>query len=103
VEQVYQIATKKDNAELTAFLTENGQALLPMVELIQQAQMAVEDFIGVLGRAALEAVLQLWAEQVAGPAHRTDAMATGISAIRSRLRVMPFTPNARRRDAGGTS
>ncbi|NSW58635.1 MAG: hypothetical protein HPY44_21695 [Armatimonadetes bacterium] len=46
MEQVYQSAAKKDSTNRTAFLTENGQARLPMVELIEQAQMAMEDFIG---------------------------------------------------------
>jgi len=70
VKQVYQIASKKDSKELARFLTRNGQALLPMVELIEQAQMAVDDFIDVLGRAALEAVLELSAGQLAGPPHQ---------------------------------
>jgi len=73
VKQVYQIASKKDSRELASFLARNGQALLPMVELIEQAQMAVDDFIDVLGRAALEAVLQLSAGQLAGPPHQGKA------------------------------
>ena len=70
MKQVYQIASKKDSKQLASFLAKNGQALLPMVELIEQAQMAVDDFMDVLGRAALEAVLQLSAEQLAGPPHQ---------------------------------
>ena len=73
MKQVYQIASKKDSRELASFLARNGQALLPMVELIEQAQMAVDDFIDVLGRAALEAVLQLSAGQLAGPPHQGKA------------------------------
>jgi len=73
VKQVYQIASKKDSKQLASFLSKNGQALLPMVELIEQAQMAVDDFVDVLGRAALEAVLQLSAEQIAGPSHQGKA------------------------------
>jgi len=42
---------------LAAWLSGNGQALLPMVELIEQGQMVVDEFIGVLGRAGLEAGL----------------------------------------------
>ena len=73
MKQVYQIASKKDSKQLASFLAQNGQALLPMVDLIEQAQMAVDDLIDVLGRAALEAVLQLSAEQIAGPSHQGKA------------------------------
>ena len=52
MEQVYQIVERRDSQELAAWLSENGQALLPMVELIEQGQMVVDEFIGVLGRAA---------------------------------------------------
>jgi hypothetical protein len=40
-------------------LTKNGQALLPMVELIEQSQLAVDQLIDVLGRAKFEALLIL--------------------------------------------
>jgi transposase-like protein len=50
-------------------LAENGAALIPMVALIEQGRLAVEELVGKLGKAALEAVLQVSAEQVAGPAH----------------------------------
>ena len=42
---------------------------MPMVELIEQSRLAVDEWIDVLGRASVEAVLRLWAEGVAGPAH----------------------------------
>lgn len=51
------------------FLAKEGAALLPMVELIEQGRLAVEELVGKLGRAALEAVLLVSAEQVAGPPH----------------------------------
>ena len=47
----------------------NGQNLLPMVELIEQSQQAVDELIDVLGRATIEAVLKLSAQWVAGPPH----------------------------------
>ncbi len=50
-------------------MTKNGQALLPLVELIEQSRLAVDELIDVLGRASLEAVLWLSAEAVAGPPH----------------------------------
>ena len=40
--------------------------MLPFVELIANARLAVDEFIDVLGRASLEAVLQLSAGTVAG-------------------------------------
>jgi transposase-like protein len=52
---------------LTEFFRHNGQALLPMVDLIEQSRLAVDELIDVAGRATIEAVLQLSAEQVAGP------------------------------------
>jgi len=50
-------------------LARNGQVLLPMVELIEQSKMAVDELIDVLGRAQVEAVLRLSAERIAGPPH----------------------------------
>ena len=71
--EVYQIADRRDTEALSRYLSENGQLLLPMVELIEQAQIVVDEFIDVLGRASLEAVLELSAQQVAGPRHQGKA------------------------------
>ncbi len=65
----YQIADKTDSRKLTEFLCQEGQFLLPMVELITGAEMAVDELIEVTGRAAIEAVLTLSAQEVAGPKH----------------------------------
>jgi putative transposase len=73
VEQLYQIAEKKDSTDLQEFLVREGQGLVPMVELIEQAQLAVDEFIDVLGRASPEAVLELSATGVAGPRHQGKA------------------------------
>jgi putative transposase len=63
------ILTKEtsNNRSLAEFFRRNGQALLPMVELIEQSRLVVDELIDVAGRATIEAVLQLSAEQVAGP------------------------------------
>lgn len=45
----------------------NGQLLLPMVDLIEQCRMACDELIDVAGRSAIQAVLDLSAQQVAGP------------------------------------
>ena len=65
--KAYQIVDRGDTRELASFLAKQGQLLLPMVELITSARMAVDELIDVVGRATVEAVLQLSAQQVAGP------------------------------------
>jgi transposase-like protein len=57
---------KVGERKLTEFLVHNGQALLPMLELIEQSRMAVDELIDVMGRASIEAVLELSAREVAG-------------------------------------
>ena len=63
---------------LTAFLVHNGQALLPMLELIEQSRMAIDELIDVMGRASIEAVLELSAAQVAGAPQQGKARASEI-------------------------
>ena len=65
----YQIADRKDRQALAQFLSGEGQALLPMLELIEQAEMAVDELIDVAGRATIEAVLTLSAQELAGSKH----------------------------------
>ena len=48
---------------LGEFLSSNGQQLLPMVDLIEQCQVACDELIDVAGRATIQAVLALSAEQ----------------------------------------
>lgn len=67
MEEPYHIVEKKDREGLRDFLVKNGQALLPMVELIERSEMAVDELIDVLGRATIEAVLRLSAQGIAGP------------------------------------
>jgi transposase-like protein len=57
---------KAGERKLAEFLIRNGQALLPMMELIEQSRMAIDELIDVMGRASVEAVLELSARQVAG-------------------------------------
>lgn len=66
----YHILAKKNSSELTKLLVENGQALMPMVELIEQSQVAVDELLENLGRATLEAVLLVSAANVAGENHQ---------------------------------
>lgn len=69
MEKPYHTIHKNDTQALVHFLRKNGQALLPLVELIEQSKLAVDELIDVLGRASIEAVLQLSAEAIAGPPH----------------------------------
>jgi putative transposase len=69
VEKPYHIVGKEESQELAKFLAKNGQALLPMVELIEQSKLAVDELMDVLGRAQIEAVLRLSAQGIAGPPH----------------------------------
>jgi putative transposase len=69
VEKTYHIAEKRDSRSLADLLVKNGQSLLPMVELIEQSQQAVDDLIDGVGRATIEAVLKLSAQGIAGPPH----------------------------------
>ncbi|GAG24389.1 unnamed protein product, partial [marine sediment metagenome] len=62
-----QVVSRKGSAALRQFLAKQGAALVPMVELIEAGQLAMEELVGQLGKAALEAVLAISAEQVAGP------------------------------------
>lgn len=56
----------KDERKVVEFFVKHGQCLLPMVELIEQSRLAVDELIDVVGRQAVEAVLELSAQQVAG-------------------------------------
>ncbi len=41
--------------------------LLPLLDLINTAQCAIDDLIDVMGRATIEAILKMSAAEVAGP------------------------------------
>ncbi len=65
--KLYQIASKTDSRKIAEFLSKDGQLLLPFLELICNTEQAVDELIDVVGKAAIEAVLLLSAQQVAGP------------------------------------
>ncbi|MBA3914273.1 MAG: hypothetical protein H0X25_10595, partial [Acidobacteriales bacterium] len=58
---------KSASASIQEFAKANGQILLPLVELITQARVAVDEVIHAVGRHTIETILALSAEQVAGP------------------------------------
>ncbi len=69
MERRYHITEKENTGAIRVFLSKNGQALLPLVEQIEQAEVALDELIDVLGRATVEMVLRLSAERIAGPPH----------------------------------
>ncbi len=66
---------KVGERKLAEFLVRNGQALVPMLELIEQSRMTIDELIDVMGRASVEAVLELSAREVAGAPQRGKARA----------------------------
>lgn len=69
---------KMGERKLAELLVRNGQALLPMLDLIEQSRMAIDELIDVMGRASVEAVLELSAQQVAGPQQQGKARQTDV-------------------------
>jgi transposase-like protein len=52
---------------------EAGQVLLPLMELLVQTEIALDEVVDLAGRATIEAVLQLSAQELAGPKHAGKA------------------------------
>jgi putative transposase len=78
VKRPYHIVTRaarESAAVIEQFCRSNGQILLPIVNLIQNASQVVESVIHEIGHQTLEMILVLSAEQVAGP--RTPGKAGG--------------------------
>jgi transposase-like protein len=103
----YQISKKTDTRQLAQFLSSNSQVILPMVELVESAQIAVDQLLEHLGRATLEAVLLISASGVAGEAHQGKP---GGSVVRhgSQSGIVPLStrkvrvqkPRLRRKEGG---
>lgn len=62
----YQVVTAADKRQLSDFLIREGQFLIPIVKLIEQSELAIEQVIDVTGRACVQAVLEMSAQEVAG-------------------------------------
>jgi hypothetical protein len=60
---------------LAAFCRANGQILLPLVELVEQARLALDTVVEQVSQQTIETILQLSAEQIAGP--RTPGRSSG--------------------------
>lgn len=106
----YQIVGRAGRASeeaLNQFTQAGGQFLLPLVELVTEARLAVDDVIGQVSRKMIETILGLSAEQIAGP--RTPGKASGevrwhgsqAGRVKLRDRQMQVTkPRLRRKGAG---
>ena len=62
----YQITSSLDRRKIAEYLSQDGQLLLPLLELICNTENAIDEVIDLVGRGAIEAILMLSAEQVAG-------------------------------------
>ncbi len=69
MKRAYQVIERNDTKALAGFLASEGSVLLPIVELIQRTEMGVDELIDAAGRSAIEAVLTLSAQQIAGSKH----------------------------------
>ncbi len=56
-----------DPQQFAELLAKDGQLILPLLDLIENAQCALDEIIDVMGRATIEAVLRMSAETIAGP------------------------------------
>jgi len=65
--KLYKIASKNDSRKIAEFLSKDGQLLLPFLELVCNTEQAVDELIDIVGKAAIEAILLLSAQQIAGP------------------------------------
>ncbi len=57
----------KDRKAMEEFFSKGGQALLPLLELVEQTEGAIDEVIDIVGRLTIETLLNLSAEEVAGP------------------------------------
>ena len=67
MKRTYEVAAQGDKRAIEEFLKREGQFLLPMVELVERTEVAIDEVIDVVGRATIGAVLEMSAEGVAGP------------------------------------
>jgi putative transposase len=56
-----------DKKALEEFFSKGGQMLLPLLDLVERTELALDEVIDVVGRMTIEALLELSAERIAGP------------------------------------
>ena len=64
---VLELSSKGAEETIQKFCQTNGQMLLPVVDLITEAHLAVDEVIDRAGRGLIETILTMSAEQIAGP------------------------------------
>ena len=72
---VVKVGSKQAGKTIQTFCQSKGQMLLPLVDLITEARLAVDEVIDCAGRSLIETILTLSAEQVAGV--KTPGKASG--------------------------
>ena len=77
MKRTYEVAGLADKRAVAEFVKREGQFLLPMVELVERTELAIDEVIQVMGRATIEAVLEMSAEGVAGPKQSGKAREEG--------------------------
>jgi len=77
MKRTYEVASATDKRAMAEFMKREGQFLLPMVELVERTELAIDEVIQVMGRATIEAVLEMSAEGVAGPKQSGKAREEG--------------------------
>lgn len=71
--QNYHVVNRNDSSKtlqsrpLAQALVKDGQLILPLLELLNTAETAIDDLIDVMGRATIEAILVMSAAEIAGP------------------------------------
>lgn len=99
----FRVVRRDAQAELRGCLAGHGQALLPMLELVENAQASIDELMGDAARTLIEQLLVSSAQQVAGAKHqgraggqigwhgmergRIDLAERGLSVQRPRLRT----------------
>lgn len=68
--RTFRVVRRDAEAELRACLAGHGQALLPMLELVENAQATIDELMGDAARTLIEQLLVSSAEQVAGAKHQ---------------------------------
>lgn len=109
MKRTYEVTERTDKRAIREFMKREGQFLLPMVSLVERAEVAIDEVIDVMGRATIEAVLEMSAEGVAGPKQAGKARAAdatvwygrqGGQVYLSDRKVRVDRPRLRRRDRG---
>lgn len=104
----YQIVEPLDSGKLAEALSKDGQLLLPMLQLIGDAKMAVDHAVDVAGRATIQALLLLSAQELAGEKHpgkasgdiRWHGTQNGVVNLAER-KLQVTKPRLRKKGAGG--